>query len=137
MRARIAVVCVALLSAWLASPANAQNRPKGTLLTAAELKEFIGNAVLFDWKDARGLIGTTLLLESGGAHMVYLHPFVSKGAGLDGTWHIEGDTICIRWGTAAAGEDDCASYYRNGEDRYETRPAKKALMFGKALSVRR
>lgn len=137
MRTRIAVVCVALLSTWFLGPAQAQNKPNGTLLNAADLKAFVGSAVLFDWKDARGVMGTTLLLESGAASSVYLHPFVSKGSGLEGTWRIDGNSICIHWGAAAGGEDDCASYYRVGADRYESRPAKKALLFRKVLSVRK
>jgi len=119
MRTQLAIAGVVLSCLWLGSPILAQDKPQGTPLTGAELKTLIGNGVLLDWENPQGRKGTTMLLTTGVALRVYLHTFVGQGVAEEGTWRIDGDSVCLKWNVPGNDEELCSRYHRLGENHYE------------------
>lgn len=137
MRMLPAVLGVVLLCTGLGTATLAKDKPKGTPLTGQDLKALIGSGALLDWENPSGVKGTTVLFKDGTARLLYLHTFLGQGDGDQGTWRIDGDSICFKWVAAARGEY-CAQYYRVGDNQYETHTsALRTTLLASRFTVRK
>jgi hypothetical protein len=134
------VAGVVLLCTWLGPAVLAQDKPKGTPLTGAELKTLIGSGALFDWeRPSNGEKGTTLYLGNGQFHIVYFIPDTGPGGGIggNGTWRIQRDTVCTTPANfLMVGKERCRRVYLVGDNRYEARLVPSGAL-NSVFSVRR
>jgi len=102
----------------LCAAAQAQEKPKGTLLKRADLEQLIGIAVILEAKNQNtGTWNSFVLGRDGWALNQYV--FASGNAGqVRGTWKFEGDALCWKFVGIPLGEV-CREHYRIGDNAYE------------------
>lgn len=107
------------LSAWLlaGAVALAQDQPRGTKLTGADLTKLVEPAVLlegYNWQF--GVWVSTALLRGG---TIYTHNIGRGGTGSQdkGKWRITGDVLCFALNYPP--EEQCRTYYKLDDGSYE------------------
>ena len=118
-----AIFLVVLVVLALAGLAAAQETPRGTPLSEADLRKIFSDGVLFD-NEHGGLKGTVAMMASGLAYNLWLVTARGTGGQDRGTWRIDGDTVCFKWSFIRGGQESCFRFYKVGENAYESRFAK-------------
>ncbi len=122
MRARIVGGLAVLLGVLLATAALAQDKPKGTLLTGADLDKLYrtkGGTVTEVHNLAFGTRNSTIYNPLGALASQWVD---AQGAfGQDtGTWRIVGDTLCLKYKFVFNGQETCLRIFKVGDNAYET-----------------
>ena len=111
----IAVLFACALAVGL--PAQAQEKPRGVALTAAELKALVEPSLLIAGRHVLTFQAAfaDLFVAGGASYSVYTG---STGAGgpSKGKWRLEGDTFCRKHELAG---EHCVRFYRLADGSYE------------------
>jgi hypothetical protein len=102
----------------LVGVAEAQDKPKGTLLTGAELKNMIGRVVILDTHSAHyDTWGSIALFRGGAAFHQFVYP-AGTGKQGKGVWEINGDALCWKFEGNSLGRA-CRHHYKVGDNACE------------------
>ncbi len=110
------------IAVWLliGTPAQAQDQPRGTKLTGADLTQLVAPAVLLEGRSWQyGVWYSTALLRGG---TIFRHTIDGGGSGNQdkGKWRIAGDTLCITFPTAMDSAEACRNVYKLEDGSYES-----------------
>ncbi len=122
MRTRIVGVLAVLLGVLLATAAVAQDKPKGTLLTGADLEKLYrtkGGTLTEAQNVTIGTRTSAVYTPNGAAFLQWVG--AQGGAGQDtGAWRIVGDTICVKYKLVVySGKETCFRVFKVGDNAYE------------------
>ncbi len=112
-------VLTAISVLLFAVAALAQDKPRGTPLKNADLREtFVsGTITIGDWPQL-GTSDARLYLRGGIVHALYSVP-EGNGNYTQGNWRIEQDTLCVAI-PMTHGIEGCASIYKLADGSYES-----------------
>lgn len=119
-----AVLAAGSLMLWAAT-ALPQQQPAGERLNAAQLRELLGDAVFLDGFSARGYRFSLILVpqdvDKGPAYNLWMDRHGVNYGQHQGTWRLQGDSLCTIFPTANVNSEQCAHHYRLGDGSYEAR----------------
>jgi len=120
MTTRFQQFVIVILSLLIATLALAQDQPRGTKLTGADLTKLVEPAVLLEGRNLQHNIWVSIALMRGGT--MYRHGFDRGGSGGQdkGKWRITVDSLCFTFPTSMLeSTEQCRNYYKLDDGSYE------------------
>jgi hypothetical protein len=106
----------------IANLALAQDKPRGTPVTGAELEQLYrnNNGTMMDSTNVRNGARTNTIYLSNGALLSQWVNQIGTGAQDTGTWGIKNNTLCLTFKIATEGKAVCYRIYKVGDNAYES-----------------